>query len=151
MNEFRSLRGSKGEKRTFILTLVLRMVFLSLIFTVSANAQERTQPATSKPTAAEREVRVAIDTWADAVKRRDVDALNLLFADDLFITDFTGATRGKKEEIEVLKSSPATSTVSVENEEIRIRTFPKANTAVVTAIVRMVFRTNDRDTPMAMR
>lgn len=105
----------------------------------------------AKPRTAEQEVREVITRWADAVKRRDVQVLDRLYANDLFITDYNGATRGKKEELVILSPSPTTRTMSVTNENIAVRTYPKSNTAVVTAIVRMVFRTNGRDSTTAMR
>ena len=121
-----------------------------LLLAVCLAAQDRNRTV-SKPKTAEQEVRAVITKWADAVKRRDIATLDRMFANDLFITDTAGATRGKDEELEILKPSPTTRTMSVTNEKIAVRTFPKSNTAIVTAIVRMVFRTNGRDSQMAMR
>lgn len=43
-----------------------------------------------------REVFAAITKWADAVRSRDMKALDSLFEEDLIITNFDGTTRGKK-------------------------------------------------------
>ncbi|MBP6003574.1 MAG: nuclear transport factor 2 family protein [Pyrinomonadaceae bacterium] len=99
----------------------------------------------------ETDVRSAIGKWAEAVKGRDQNALDALFADDLFITDFNGGTRGKKEELEILKPSETVKTVSVSNEDIKVRFYGGSKTAVITAVVRMVFDTGGKQTPMAMR
>ncbi|MFZ1701144.1 MAG: nuclear transport factor 2 family protein [Pyrinomonadaceae bacterium] len=136
-----------------ILRLARWSVFSAVILATAAtvSAQDRDRKTAPKPKTAEQEVRLVIKQWAVAVKQRDMTALGRMFADDLFITDNTGATRGKKEELEVLKPSPTTRTVSVENENVKIRTYPRSNVAIVNATVRMVFRTNGRDTPIAMR
>ncbi len=96
-------------------------------------------------------VRSAIGKWAEAVKGRDQRVLDALFADDLFITDYNGGTRGKKEELEVLKPSETVKTISVLNEDVKVRIYGKSDTAVVTAVVRMVFEIGGTQTPMAMR
>ena len=124
-------------------------VFSILVLASAISAQDRTAPA--KPKTVEQEIRTVITRWADAVKRRDIAVLDRMFANDLFITDYGGTTRGKKEELEILKPTATTRTVSVINENVAVRAYPKSNTAVVTAIVRMVFRTNGRDSTMAMR
>lgn len=129
------------------LVLCLLVVAGAALF-LGAQDRERRSP---KPKTAEQEMRTVITRWADAVKRRDVATLDRMFSDGLFITDFAGATRGKKEELEILKPSATTRTVSVTNDNIVIRTYPKSNTAIVTAVVKMVFRTNGRDSSMAMR
>ena len=99
----------------------------------------------------ETEVRAAIEKWADAVKDRDQKALDSLFADDLFITDTNGGTRGKKEELQVLKPSETMKTLSVTNENIAVRIYDKSKTAIVTAVVKMIFEISGKQTPMAMR
>lgn len=99
----------------------------------------------------ETDVRAAIGKWADAVKERDQKALDAIFADDLFITDYNGGTRGKKEELEVLKPSETMKTLSVTNENIVVRIYNKSKTAIVTAVVQMVFEITGKQTPMAMR
>ncbi len=99
----------------------------------------------------ETDVRAAVAKWADAVKNRDQKALDGLFADDLFITDFNGGTRSKKEELEVLKPSETVKTISVTNENIAVRVYEKSKTAIVTAFVKMVFEIGGKQSPMAMR
>lgn len=122
-----------------------------LMFAGASLGQDRDRSTPAKPRSVEQEVRAVINRWADAVKRRDVQVLDRLYANDLFITDQSGATRGKKEELVILSPSPTTRTMSVTNENIVVRAYPKSNAAVVTAIVRMVFRTNGRDSSTAMR
>ena len=121
---------------------VLSLLFLAVIV-VSVQAQ-----TTSRE---EADVRSAISKWADAVKNRDQKALDALFADDLFITDYSGGTRGKKEELEVLKPSETMKTVSVTNENIVVRVYDKSKTAVVTAVVKMVFEIGGKQSSMSMR
>ena len=99
----------------------------------------------------ETEVRAAIGKWADAVKDRDQKALDSLFADDLFITDTNGGTRGKKEELQVLKPSETMKTLSVTNENIAVRIYDKSKTAIVTAVVKMIFEISGKQSSMAMR
>lgn len=69
--------------------------------------------------------------WANAVVSRDMNVLDKLFSDDLFITTYDGKTRGKEQELEVLKPSPDVKTISVENEDVRVKIYGK--TSVVTA------------------
>ncbi|MBX7053986.1 MAG: nuclear transport factor 2 family protein [Pyrinomonadaceae bacterium] len=99
----------------------------------------------------ETDLRSALGKWAEAVKDRDTAALDALFADDLFITDFGGGTRGKKEELDLLRPSDTVKTVSVSNEDIRVRIYDGSKTAVITAVVRMVFEVGGKRSPMAMR
>jgi len=126
------------------------IIGFTLLSAAAVTAQDRARTA-AKPRTAEQEVRNIITRWADAVKRRDIETLDRMYASDLFITDYSGSTRGKREELDILKPSATTRTVSVLNENVAVRTYPKSNTAVVTAIVRMIFRTNGRDSSTAMR
>lgn len=133
-----------------MMKIALTLIFSLFLFT-GVSAQDRERKAPTKPKTAEQEVRSTIKAWAQAVKNRDMESLDRLYADDLFITVDGGATRGKKEELEILKPSETTRTVSVTNESLKVKAFPRSNVAVVTAIVRMVFRTNGRDSNFAMR
>ncbi|MGB2753036.1 MAG: nuclear transport factor 2 family protein [Pyrinomonadaceae bacterium] len=121
---------------------LLCLLFFSVI-AGSVQAQEISREDT--------EVRAAIGKWADAVKDRDQKALDAIFAVDLFITDYNGGTRGKKEELEVLKPSETMKTLSVTNENIVVRIYNKSKTAIVTAVVKMVFEIAGKQTHMAMR
>ena len=105
----------------------------------------------SKTSRDEIEVRAAIGNWANAVRDRDQKALDALFAEDLFITDYIGGTRGKREELEVLKPSATVKTLSVTNENIVVRVYGKSKSAVVTAMVKMVFENGGKQNSMAMR
>lgn len=121
---------------------VLSVLFVAVI-ACSVQAQNMSSDET--------DVRAAITKWAEAVKDRDQKALDALFSDDLFITDFNGGTRGKKEELKVLEPSATMKTVSVTNEDVAIRIYEKSKTAIVTAVVKMVFEIGGKQTPMAMR
>ncbi|MBX3243729.1 MAG: nuclear transport factor 2 family protein [Acidobacteria bacterium] len=126
-----------------------RLVFLFLaVLFISAGSYGQA-PTPSDQNNAEAEVMKAIAKWADAVRSRDMKALDALFADELFITTFDGKTRGKKEELEVLKPNPNVRTVSVENEDVRVKLY--GETAVVTALTKMQFVISEKETPVAMR
>jgi ketosteroid isomerase-like protein len=98
---------------------------------------------------AEREVSETVKQWADSIVSRDMDALGRILADDIVITDYNGKVRGKKEELEILKPSPDVKTISVENEDVKIKVHGK--TSVVTALTIMLFNIGGRDTAMSMR
>jgi ketosteroid isomerase-like protein len=78
-----------------------------------------------------------------------MDSLEKILADDIVITDYNGKVRGKKEELEILKPSPDVKTISVENEDVKIKIHGK--TAVVTALTIMLFNVGGRDTAVSMR
>ncbi len=126
------------------------LVLVFLLSAIPAAAQTRDRTA-AKPKTAEQEIRAVITRWATAVKNRDTGALDSIFADDLFITDYNGGTRTKSQELEILKPSSTTKTMSVVNDGLKIKTYPRAAVAVATAKVRMLFRTAGRDSTMQMR
>ena len=97
----------------------------------------------------EREVSDIVKQWAASMVSRDMDALGKILADDIEITDSNGNRRGKKEELQVLKPVPGFITVSVDNEDVKIRIFGK--TAIVTALTRMVFNSDNMPVVAAMR
>lgn len=129
--------------------------FLGLVIFLLAFAalplSGQTRERTTKPKTAEQEVRSVITRWATAVKNRDTGALDSIFADDLFITDYNGGTRTKAQELDILKPSPTTRTMSVTNDDLKVKTWPRSNVAVATAKVRMVHRTAGRDSIMQLR
>jgi ketosteroid isomerase-like protein len=106
--------------------ILFGLAFLFL-FSVCVFPQSRT----------EKEVSATINAWADSILKRDMTALGKILADDIIITDYTGKTRGKTEELEVLKPMPHVKTISVENEDVKIRIYGKS--AVVTAMTKMKF------------
>lgn len=143
---------SKGEIRTLNVSPLLTCGLLQLLLLlVAVSASAQTRERTTKPKTAEQEVRAVITRWATAVKNRDTGALDSIFADDLFITDFNGGTRTKAQELDILKPSPTTKTMSVTNEGLKIKTWPRSAVAVATAKVRMVHRTAGRDSTMQIR
>lgn len=124
--------------------------FCLILLLVAIGASSASGQA-SKMSREETEVRAAIGKWANAVKDRDQKALDAIFADDLFITDYNGGTRGKREELEVLKPSETIKTISVSNENIVVRVFERSKAAIVTAVVRMTFEITGKQSSMAMR
>ena len=95
------------------------------------------------------EVFATITKWADAVKSRDAAALDKIFAQDMIVTTGEGTTRGKKEELDVLKPNADIKTVSIKNEDIKVRFF--GNAAVVTALTKMHFVIREKDVHSAFR
>jgi len=98
---------------------------------------------------AEREVSDTIRQWADSILRRDMTALGKILADDIIITDYTGKIRGKAEELDILKPMPHVKTISVDNEDVKIKVYGRS--AVVTALTKMKFNIGGMDTGMEMR
>ena len=96
-----------------------------------------------------REVFAVITKWADAVRSRDMKTLDSLFAEDLIITNFDGTTRGKKEELEILKPDAKVKTISIKNDDVKVRVFGTA--AVATALTKMHFVINEKDVHTAFR
>lgn len=120
----------------------MKILFLSAILLVSALAGYPQSKA-------EREVSDTVKKWAASIVSRDMDALAEILADDIEIIDYTGKVRGKKKELEILKPSPDVKTISVENEDLKIKVYGK--TAVVTALTKMLFNIDGRDTATWMR
>lgn len=127
--------------RTIILVMA---AVLTSCFTAAAQSEpEKTDQNSAK------EIFAAIAKWADAVRDRDTKALDKIFEADLIITTYDGKTRGKAEELEVLKPGGDLKTVSVNNEDVKVRIFDK--TAVVTALTRMKFVIGEKETQAAFR
>jgi len=95
------------------------------------------------------EIFATITKWADAVRSRDSKALDNIFEEGLVVTTFDGKTRNRAEELEILKPGGDLKTVSVNNEEVKVRFFE--NTAVVTAMTRMKFVIGDKESQTAFR
>ena len=98
---------------------------------------------------AAKEVFATITKWADAVRDRDTKTLDKIFETDLIITTFDGKTRGKAEELQILKPGRAMRTVSINNEDLKVRIFDK--TALVTALTRMNFVVGEQVSQAAFR
>jgi len=131
------------------LRVIFRVFTVSAIAVFAAAAAGQTVPKRSSPDA---QVRKAIAEWADAVRVRDPSRLEALFADDLFITDYNGGTRGKREELDVLKPDPGNKTISVVNDDLVVRLLDGQQLALVTAVVRMVFEAaGGKETQFSMR
>lgn len=109
-------------------------------FATTNYSQTETENARTK---AGREVFAVVTKWADAVRSRDLKALDNLFEENLIVTTFDGKTHGKKEELEALKPNAAVKTVSIKNEDMKVRVFGIA--AVVTALTKMHFVISEKD------
>jgi ketosteroid isomerase-like protein len=125
-------------------------LFLLLIsaFSIAVAAQGKAKKNDAESEKAV-EIMGVIGRWADAIRDRDMKMLDLLFSDDLIITTFDGKTRGKTEELEILKPNPEMRTVSVINEDVGIKLF--GNVAIVTALTEMQFVISGKDISAAFR
>lgn len=121
------------------------LLFFPIVMIAWVSASGLTQPP-GKPGD---EIMATLAKWADAVRDRDMKMLDALFADDLIITTYDGKTRGKKEELEILKPNPDVKTVSVVNEDVGVKLY--GNVAVVTALTKMQFVIAGKETPVALR
>jgi len=96
-----------------------------------------------------REIFTTIAKWADAVRDRDIKALDSLFEEDLIVTTGDGRTHGKKEELESMKPVANLRTVSIKNDDIKVRIFGQA--AVATALNGMHLVIAGKDVRMSFR
>ncbi|MGD9563660.1 MAG: nuclear transport factor 2 family protein [Pyrinomonadaceae bacterium] len=127
-------------KRSFA---VFALVFLAA---VTAGGQELPETGSKRG----QEVVATIAKWADAVRDRDVKALDSIFDDEVIITTYDGKTRGKAEELGVMKPSPNFRMSSVANEDMAIKLF--GDVAVVTALTKMkMIAAGGRESSLAMR
>ncbi len=126
--------------KTFIASFVA-----ALVLSVSMSGQVVT-PEQKK---AGEEVIAMIAKWADAVRDRDTKALDQIFEAEVLITTFDGKMRGKAEELEILRPGGDLKTVSVANEDVRLRIFDK--TAVATGLTRMKFLVGGKESQAAFR
>ncbi len=124
----------------------MRRYILFFSFVMLACIPTLGQPQSStKPGA---EIMATLAKWADAVRDRDLKTLDALFAEDLIITTYDGKTRGKKEELEILKPNPDVKAVSVVNEDVSVKLY--GDVAVVTALTKMQVIAG-KETPVALR
>ena len=130
-------------KKRVIAILALMLVFSSVLFSQSdkEKSEDRTRVA--------REVFATVAMWADAVRSRDIKTLDKIFEDHMVITTYDGQTRGKAEELEILKPDLNIKTIAVNNEDMKVRVFGKA--AVVTALTKMHFVIDKKDVNAAFR
>jgi uncharacterized protein (TIGR02246 family) len=68
--------------------------------------------------------------WADAMVRGDMKSLENLFSDDLIVVSGAGEVRGKKEELDNVRTTPDIKTYFFKTEDVRVRVYK--NAAVVT-------------------
>jgi uncharacterized protein (TIGR02246 family) len=129
-------------RKIFLLALVIGTISIA----VSAQGKSKKNDAESEKGI---EIMGVVARWADAVRDRNMKALDQLFSEDLTITTYDGKTRVKKEELEALKPNPDVKTVSVVNEDVGIKLF--GNVAVVTALTKMHFVIGGKETPVALR
>ncbi len=123
--------------------LVIAAILASCIGTAAQTESQKTDQSSGK------EIFAAIADWADAVRNRDAKALDKIFETDVIITSFDGTTRGKIEEMEILKPNGMMKMVSISNDDIKVRMFDKM--AVVTALTRMNFVVGDKESSSSFR
>ncbi len=130
--------------------MIKTILGITLLMMLSICGLAQTQPATTDINNKDgREIFAVITKWADAVRDRDTKALDNLFEEDLIITTADGRTRGKKEELEILKPNPAIRTVSIKNEDVKVRVF--GNAAVATGLNKMHLVNAGKDVKTAFR
>ncbi len=122
---------------------VVAVVFVSCVSVAAQSEPEKTSQSSAK------EIFMAIADWADAVRNRDTKALDKIFEADMIVTAFDGTTRGKTEEIEILKPGGVMKMLSISNDDVKVRIFDK--TAVVTALTRMNFVVGEKESSSAFR
>jgi len=87
---------------------ILAAAFVMLAAAVVAPGQAgKGAEAAGRQSQAEKEVRSLMREFVAALDRRDVAALNRIYADDMFFTNQSGALSTKKAEIDYIKSLPA--------------------------------------------
>ena len=106
------------------------------------------QPLTPEQKKSAEEVIATISKWADAVRGRDMKALDQIFAEDLFVTLADGRTRRKKEELATIGSGTSRP-LSIVNEDLEVRMMGDA--AVVTGLTKMRYRVEKIEVPVNLR
>ena len=96
----------------------------------------------SSETGVAKEVFATIAKWGEAVRARNTQTLAEIFEENVVITTHDGKTRGKNEELELLKPRPDFRGISVKNEDIKVRVF--GNAAVATAECRMAYVSGEK-------
>jgi uncharacterized protein (TIGR02246 family) len=127
----------------------MKTIIASFVAALVLSVSSFGQVVTPEQKKAGEEVMATIAKWADAVRDRDTKALDKIFEADLVITTFDGKTRGKAEELEILKPGGDLKTVSVTNEDVRLRIFDK--TAIATAVTRMKFLIGEKESQAVFR
>ncbi len=107
------------------------------------------QPVTAEQKKSAAEVMAVVSKWAEAVRDRDAKALEAIFDDEVIITTYEGKTRGKAEEMEVMKPNPNVKFSSVANEDVGVKVF--GETAVVTALTKMKMVASGKESSFALR
>ena len=125
-----------------------RIIFILLLAAVFA-LPDYSQPLTTDQKKGAEEVIATISKWADAVRDRNVKALDQIFAEDLFVTLPNGQTRRKADEMKALEPNPSIRTVAVVNEDIEVRMMGDA--AVVTAVSKMRMIRDKTEIPVTLR
>ncbi len=89
-----------------------------------------------------KEVFATIAKWGEAVRGRNTKTLNEIFEENVVITTYDGKTRGKLAELELLKPDPKIRTLSVKNEDIKVRVF--GNAAIATGECRINYVSSEK-------
>lgn len=124
--------------------------FILVILAAAAVASPAySQPLTPEQKKGAEEVIATISKWADAVRGRNMKALDQIFAEDLFVTLPNGQVRRKADEMKALEPNPAVRTVSIVNEDVEVRMMGDA--AVVTAVTKMRMMRDKTEVPVGLR
>jgi ketosteroid isomerase-like protein len=124
------------------------LIVLAAIFTCGHGSAVG-QVVTPEQKRAAGELMATLALWADAVRDRNTNTLDEILAEDVVITTFDGKVRGKKVELEAMRPNPAVRTTHVANEDVSLKIFGEV--AVVTALTRMDFVANEKDSSIALR
>ena len=119
-----------------------KIIFLVLVVVALPIGAWAQAAGYSSETGVAKEVFATIAKWGEAVRARNTKTLEDIFEENAVITTFDGKTRGKTQEIELLKPRPDFRGISVKNEDIKVRVF--GNAAVATAECRMAYVSGDK-------
>lgn len=123
---------------------------LTALVMLSAAAVRSQSPVDAAGMKRGQDVIATVAKWAEAVRDRDVKALDQIFDDDVIITTMDGRTRGKVEELDAFKPNPNIRYASVANEDVAMKLF--GDIVVVTGLTKMrMVGTRNNESRLAMR
>jgi ketosteroid isomerase-like protein len=123
------------------------LLLIAVVFTASLlllRSQTNQPDHASEPPKSGQAFQTLEQEWADAVKRRDVEAIDRLQADEYVFTDPAGQVWTKTRELDTIKAGDL-QIASFELSEVKVRLYD--NTAVVT--LRIVWHGKFRDTDIS--
>jgi ketosteroid isomerase-like protein len=105
----------------------MRSIILSIVVSVAIAASGQAQKSHSQNSTASKLEQALIQlkhAIGDAYVHRDIAALERLYADDYTVTDESGSTTGKTQELDRLKSGKATY-AATSYEDVKVRIYGK--------------------------